>query len=85
MNLSNVISILEDDKYELVEDLKKAKMERLKLSPFEGVKFLKKITGAEDLENDICYYERCLDEITEALRILKIASDESYGNCADEE
>ena len=77
MDFSGVIAILEEEKWELVDDLKKAKMERLKLSPFEGVKFLKRITGAEDLEEDILEYEHTIDEITEAIHVLRENSTEA--------
>lgn len=76
MDFSNVITILEDEKWGLVDDLKKAKIERLKLAPFEGVKFLKKITGAEDLEEDILEYEQSIDEITAAIEVLRKNSSE---------
>lgn len=76
MDFSNVIAILEDEKWGLVDDLKKAKIERLKLAPFEGVKFLKKITGAEDLEEDILEYEKSIDEITAAIEVLRKNSSE---------
>lgn len=76
MDFSNVIAILEDEKWGLVDDLKKAKIERLKLAPFEGVKFLKKITGAEDLEEDILEYEHSIDEITAAIEVLRKNSSE---------
>ncbi len=76
MDFSNVIAILEDEKWGLVDDLKKAKIERLKLAPFEGVQFLKKITGAEDLEEDILEYEQSIDEITAAIEVLRKNSSE---------
>lgn len=76
MDFSKVIAILEDEKWGLVDDLKKAKIERLKLAPFEGVKFLKKITGAEDLEEDILEYEQSIDEITAAIEVLRKNSSE---------
>lgn len=76
MNFSNVITILEEEKWETVEELKKARLERLKLSPFENVKFLKKITGAEELEEDILAYESLLDELTKAIEVLRENSTE---------
>lgn len=76
MNLSNVITLLEEEKWAAVEDFNKLKKERMSMAPFEGVSFMRKISGLDSLEEDILECERDIEELTEAIRILRLSSSE---------
>lgn len=76
MDLSNVITLLEEEKWESVEAVNKLKKERMSMAPFEGVSFMRKLSGIDSLEEDILAYERDIEELTEAIRILRLSSSE---------
>lgn len=74
MNLSNVITLLEEEKWETIEDLKALKKERRNEMPIDRV--FRRLIKDDSIEDNISYYERLIDEITEAIRILRLSSSE---------
>lgn len=74
MNLSNVITLLEDEKYEMIEELKKLKKEKRNELPVDRV--FRRMFKDHSVEDNIDDCKREIDELTEAIRILRLSSSE---------
>ena len=74
MNLSNVITLLEDEKYEMIEELKKLKKEKRNELPVDRV--FRRMFRDHSVEDNIDDCKRDIDELTEAIRILRLSSSE---------
>lgn len=74
MNLSNVITLLEDEKYEMIEELKKLKKEKRNELPVDRV--FRRMFKDYSVEDNIDDCKRDIDELTEAIRILRLSSSE---------
>lgn len=74
MNLSNVITLLEDEKYEMIEELKKLKKEKRNELPID--KAFRRMFKDYSVEDSIDDCKRDIDELTEAIRILRLSSSE---------
>lgn len=74
MNLSNVITLLEDEKYEMIEELKKLKKEKMGELPIDRA--IRRMFRDHSVEDNIDDCKRDIDELTEAIRILRLSSSE---------
>lgn len=74
MNLSNVITLLEDEKYEMIEELKKLKKEKRNELPIDRA--IRRMFRDYSVEDNIDDCKRDIDELTEAIRILRLSSSE---------
>lgn len=74
MNLSNVITLLEDEKYEMIEELKKLKKEKMGELPIDRA--IRRMFKDYSVEDNIDDCKRDIDEFTEAIRILRLSSSE---------
>lgn len=74
MNLSNVITLLEDEKYEMIEELKKLKKEKMGELPIDRA--IRRMLKDYSVEDNIDDCKREIDELTEAIRILRLSSSE---------
>lgn len=71
MNLKHVIDILEEEKWEIIKDLEVLRKEKRDEMPIDRV--FRRLVKDDSIEDNINYYERLIEEITEALRILRLS------------
>lgn len=74
MDFSNVIDILTEEKTEVIKEMKQMRKKRKKSKFFDS--FLRKISGDVTFGEDISYSERLIEQFDEAIRILKLSSED---------
>lgn len=74
MDFSNVIDILTEEKTEVIKEMKQMRKRRKKSKFFDS--FLRKISGDVTFGEDISYSERLIEQFDEAIRILKLSSED---------
>ena len=74
MDFSNVIDILTEEKTEVIREMKQMRKRRKKSKFFDS--FLRKISGDLTFGEDISYSERLVEQFDEAIRILKLSSED---------
>jgi hypothetical protein len=72
MDFVNVISILEEEKGELIAHLRKLKKGHQKFTTLDSIG--RKMTGDMSFAEEISMYESEIEEIKEAIRILRLSS-----------